>query len=144
MAFIFLFAPLLTLAKTDNQSFGGLPIIGLGLVLLCLCVTIGAVSRHPTFTAKKIGALIKVLGLSHLEEKMVQRAERFLSGLTVFRSVRRTLISLIQTVCIWGISGITFWSTLIAFDLHEPGFSVHCWSKVLNQWRLLSHLLLDI
>lgn len=122
VAFIFLFAPLIALSQTGT-SLGGLPILGLGLLLFCLCMTIGTVARYPTFFAKKVGTVVKVLGMPHLEIKMVQRTERFLSGLIVFQSIRRTTITLFQTVCLWSISGITFWVSLVAFNLLEPGFT---------------------
>ena len=123
VAFVFLFTPLLTISTDQNGAFGGLPLVGLGLCLLFLCVGIGTAAHHPKHIAHIVGAITKRIGMQHLETQMEERALRFLSGLTIFQSWQRTAIALLQTLCIWSISGITFWATLMAFNLQPPGFS---------------------
>ena len=123
VAFIFLFMPLLSIAQTTHSRLNSLPVLGLGLFLLFLCLSIGGAARYPQSIAKTVGMITKKIGFRHLETQMAQRTTRFLSGLTIFQSFPRTLLALFQTIGIWSISGITFWATLNAFNIPTPGFS---------------------
>ena len=123
VAFIFLFTPLLTLSTSSNEGLNSLPMVGLGLFLLSLCLTIGAIARYPKQVSQMVGTITKGMGFRHLDTQMEQRTARFLSGLTIFQSFRRTTTAFLQTIGIWSISGITFWSALHAFNLQLPGFT---------------------
>lgn len=123
VAFIFLFSPLLTISSMSNGGLNRLPLVGLGLLLLILCLSIGIAARYPKPIAHIVGTITQRLGLSNRANQMEERSLRFLSGLTIFKSWQRTAIALLQTIGIWSISGITFWATLTAFNLQSPGLT---------------------
>lgn len=66
--------------------------------------------------------LCQQLNLQRLQPQMVNSLDRFLQGLRALNHPQRSLIVLMVTAIGWGLNAMTYWTGLLAFGIHTPGF----------------------
>ena len=123
VAFVFLLLPLFIKVDFNHHFPSGLPILGLGLILLALFSIFYLSTRYSKRTVSYIKTTLKAIGFTKFSESMASRVERILNGLSIFQSPKDLAIAMLQTIAIWTVSGVTFWTTLMAFEIYTPGFS---------------------
>ncbi len=123
VAFILLLTPLLFLTSAQQTHLTTLPIAWLGVALIILWIIFSLAARHPHKVANVIGGATGKLGLGRFRAAIVKIVATLLTGLEVLCYPRLTIIAVLYTFGIWGLSGITFWTALIAFNITTPGFT---------------------
>lgn len=121
VAFILLLTPLLFSTSAQQTHFATLPIVWLGVALIILWMIFSIAAKYPQQVAKIVGDTIGKVGLGRFRVSIVKIVATLLTGLEVLCYPRRTIIAVLYTFGIWGLSGITFWTALIAFDITTPG-----------------------
>lgn len=122
VVFIFLLVPLWLGVLPEHPALAdlGLSTIG-GIILVAwLILLIGA--QKPKDIAHYLGVVASRVGLGRFQIKITDWVCKFLQGLGALRSPVQSLIALGQTIIIWLLNGITYWTALVAFGIVKPGF----------------------
>ena len=122
VAFLFLLAPLIVPNPNYSINLSHLPLPLLGGILLVLCGGFWLAAQYPDSLLKGVDRLASLTGWQGLRLRLVALVKTLLEGLAVLRHPRPTLIAVVDTLCLWSLSGITFWSILMAFNLRTPGY----------------------
>ncbi len=122
MVFLFLLLPIWMGALPLHSSLSSLPLgwIGAAIVLLWATFVIGA--SFPKPIAQVVGSLCQFVGLGKFKASVTSALTSFLEGLTALKQPQRSSMAFLQTVMVWLLNGITYWSGLVAFGLTAPGF----------------------
>lgn len=121
IAFLFLLTPLLPVTQSHHAGLGSLPLGWIGGVLVVVCAAFLVAARWPDEIAQFAGRVSRLIGLGRWTHQIVATLRAVLSGLDALQYPRRGITAVIQTVCIWSLTGITYWSVMIAFGITSPG-----------------------
>jgi uncharacterized protein (TIRG00374 family) len=121
VVFIFLLLPIWLKALPIGSNLSSLPIGWLGSVIVLAWAMLIAGASFPDRIANISGAIAQVCGLGRFKFRVVSLVTGFLSGLKALRQPQRSLIALLETILIWGLNAITYWTGLIALGVMEPG-----------------------
>lgn len=123
IAFILLLSPLLVTTKSQHTGlFATLPITWIALVLVVVSAAFLVAARWSEKIAKIVGSISRMIGFGHWTPRILTAVRGLLSGLDALRYPGRCLTAILQTFCIWGLMGITFWTVMIAFGIVSPGY----------------------
>lgn len=120
---LFLLAPLVMVDRLGTVDLGALR---LGWLLAAFIVAGGAVlagARWPAPIAEFVGALARALRLGRWAPRIVSSVRSLLSGLDALRDPRRSMTAMAESVGMWGLITVTYWSTMLAFDIASPGLT---------------------
>lgn len=122
IVFLFLLLPIWFGQLPHHSNFSQLPIgwIGSVIVMIWIAFLIGA--SYPNQITNLAEHISKIIGLGRFRTQITSAISGFLSGLTALKQPRRSFTALLETVLVWGLNGITYWSGLIAFGILAPGF----------------------
>lgn len=113
--------------RQGTQSVtGGLEGAGLdwvGVVLLAMCGGMFGVIVLSERIVALVETLCRNLKLGRFSSPIVDGVKALLVGLAVLRSPQRACVLLLETVAIVGLSVLTFWAAMFAFEISSPGFS---------------------
>ncbi len=129
VVFLFLLLPLWVGALPTHASLSGLPLGWIGAVIVLLWATFVLGASFPGQIAQGVGSVIQAVGLGRFKARLTSGIVGFLEGLSVLRQPQRSLIAVLETVAVWGLNGVTYWSGLVAFGLVAPGF----WGALFTQ-----------
>lgn len=122
VAFLFLLAPLIVPNPDHSINLSRLPLPLLGGILAILGGGFLLAAHYPGSLLQAVDRLARLTGWEGLRVKLVAVVKTLLEGLVVLRYPRLTLIAIVDTLCLWSLSGLTFWAVLIAFNLSTPGY----------------------
>jgi glycosyltransferase 2 family protein len=101
-----------------NASFILLLSIGLlGVWILCL---VGA--RNPKHTIQRLAPILGLIQHPKLKTRLQTGLLHFLGGLTALSQPRSLSQLLLESLCVWLLNGVTYWTGLLAFAEYRPGF----------------------
>lgn len=123
VAFLLLLTPLLSLTSSSQTGLNVLPVAWLGILLVVLCVAFWVAANYEVAIARLVGSTLKVVGLGSFKLRIEAGVVSLLSGLKVLRFPKRAAMAVADTLLLWSLSGVTFWTALIAFNIAEPGLS---------------------
>jgi uncharacterized protein (TIRG00374 family) len=120
---LFLLAPFLgeIVSETAGGTLGALHLGSAVSAIAVLCLALFVAASWPQSIAVLAGRGAKVVGLSAFTPRIEAGVRGLLSGLAAFRNPIRTLIALLETVCIWCLTAITYWSGMVSFGISSPG-----------------------
>ena len=119
---VFLLIPLWIGAVPKDSGINGFSIGLLAAALVIVWLTCLITASFPEKMARLAGIVSQKIGLGHFQLKIESSFLRFMGGLSALRQPNRSIIALIETFCIWGLNGITYWTGLVAFGIAPPGF----------------------
>jgi uncharacterized protein (TIRG00374 family) len=99
-----------------------LPLIWIGAGLAFICFTLWIAAGFTEKITRLVGMVSRVIGLGRFQARIVASITDLLGGLGVLRQPKRLLAALTQTFLIWGLTGLTYWLGLVAFEIETPGF----------------------
>jgi hypothetical protein len=122
VVFILLLLPIWLGVLPNHPSLMSLPLgwIGIAIVAAWLFFVIGA--SLPKQIASLLGRSLLRVGLGKFQQPLEARTIAFLNGLGALRQPTRTLRAILETLLIWLLNGVTYWTGFIAFDMLKPGF----------------------
>jgi glycosyltransferase 2 family protein len=121
VAFTLLLCPLFFPSPGTATSIHSLPLGGLGAIIAGGGLVLYAAACRSEWVLNALGWLLTKLRLTRLKPPTLRIVGGLLKGLDCLRSPQRLAIAVLQSFMVWGLSGITFLATLIAFDLPQPG-----------------------
>lgn len=127
VAFLLLLTALLAITQAGNSggvetlSFASLPVGWITLVLAIACVIFLSAARWPSAIAEFVGKVSRVIGLGRYAPRIVEIVRGLLSGLEALRYPQRGIMAVIESFCIWGMTGMTYWFLMLAFGINTPG-----------------------
>lgn len=74
----------------------------------------------PQVLVRGVTQLCQLLRLSRFQPQLVSSLQHFLEGLGALRQPRLSAIALLETLLIWGLNAVTYWTGLLAFGLVAP------------------------
>jgi glycosyltransferase 2 family protein len=119
---LFLILPLSLQAAPVIPGFNPAIIVGFcGLLMFgwMLCI-LGA--RRPQQTVRVLKPVLSLLKVSNLQNRLRVGILHFLSGLSALSQPQRCIILLLETLCVWLLNGVTYWTGLLALEQSRPGF----------------------
>jgi glycosyltransferase 2 family protein len=119
---LFLILPLSLQAVPIIPGFNPALIVGLcGLLMLgwMLCI-LG--TRCPQQTVRVLKPVLSLLKVPNLQNRLQVGILNFLSGLSALSQPQHCIILLLETLCVWLLNGVTYWTGLLALDQSHPGF----------------------
>ena len=122
VAFVLLLVSLLAIAKSGETNLATLPLGSIALVLVFSCVAFFLAAWYPEAIARGVAHIFAKIGLGRWSFRIVSTLRGLLTGLDALRYPGRCLTAVVETFCIWGLMGITFWFCAIAFGIISPGF----------------------
>lgn len=121
VAFLLLSIALLAVTQGGNPGFGSLPIGWIALVLAIACATFLGAARWPDAIAQFLGKTSRAVGLGRWSPRIEAIVRGLLSGLEALRYPQRGITAAIESFCIWGMTGMTYWFCMLAFGITTPG-----------------------
>jgi glycosyltransferase 2 family protein len=120
--FFLLLVPIFTQTVLMHQGVRYLSLgwLGLGIAVLTLGIWIAA--NRPKAIAQGIGTLLQRFGLRHFSFRIAAGIEALLQGLSALRDPKRCFCAILESFCIWLLTGLTYWFCLLAFDIQTPGW----------------------
>jgi uncharacterized membrane protein YbhN (UPF0104 family) len=120
---LFLLAPLLggIVSETAGGTLGALHLGSAVSAIAVLCLALFVAASWPQSIVVLAGRGTKVVGLSAFTPRIEAGVRALLSGLAAFQNPKRTLIALVETICIWTLTATTYWSGMAAFGISSPG-----------------------
>lgn len=119
---VFLLIPLWSGTIPQSSAINGFAIGGIAFVLILVWGTFLIAASFPNPVAQLAGKIAQKVGLGRFQSKIESVVVKFLGGLSALRQPKRTITALVETFCIWGLNGITYWAGLLAFGIATPGF----------------------
>jgi glycosyltransferase 2 family protein len=120
--FFLLLVPLFTQTVLTHQGARHLSLGWLGLGIAVLTLGIWNAANRPKAIAQGIGILLQRFGLKRFSSRIAAGIEALLQGLGALRHPRRCLYAILESFCIWLLTGLTYWFCLLAFDIQTPGW----------------------
>ncbi len=122
IAFILLLGSILAIAQSGTTTLAALPLKFITLVLVFFCIAFLLAAWYPEVILKLVGSICPKIGLARWRDSIVATLSSILTGLDVFKYPQRSVMAIVETFCIWGMMGATFWFCAIAFGIISPGF----------------------
>ncbi|MGB8702435.1 MAG: lysylphosphatidylglycerol synthase transmembrane domain-containing protein [Thermosynechococcaceae cyanobacterium] len=97
-------------------------VVGLWLLLMIGWVLCIGASRDPKSTAQRVIWILNRLKLSRFCAGAQTSMVHFLQGLGALGRPQRCFILFLETLGAWLLNGVTYWTGLMAFQEHGPGF----------------------
>lgn len=123
VVFVFLLVPFFLdgIGQTSGASIVYLGWIGVALAVLSGILVV--LARRPESIARLAEAVSKAVGLGHFTPPIVAGVRTILAGLGALRNPRQCIVAVVETFCIWTLTGITYWSGMVAFGITSPGIT---------------------
>ncbi|MDX2240329.1 MAG: lysylphosphatidylglycerol synthase transmembrane domain-containing protein [Leptolyngbyaceae cyanobacterium bins.302] len=121
IAFLFLFIPLLAGELANPAGLRTLPIGWIGAALAMLCVAFLVAANHPEAIAHLTATLSCKVGLERFSSRIGTAVRSILEGLAALRYPKRGIFAILESVLIWSLTALTYWTGLLAFGITSPG-----------------------
>lgn len=127
VAFLLLLIALLSVTQASHLgavqpgNFSSLPVGWIALVLAIACVIFLSAARWPLAIAEFVGKVSRVVGLGRHAPRIEAIVRSLLSGLEALRYPQRGIMAVMESFCIWGMTGMTYWFLMLAFGINTPG-----------------------
>ena len=122
VAFILLLGSILAIAQSGSTTLTDLPLEFITFVLVFFCLAFLLAAWYPKVILRIVGSICPKIGLTRWSDRIVAILGSILTGLDVFKYPQRSALAIVETFCIWGMMGATFWFCAIAFGILSPGF----------------------
>ena len=122
IAFILLLGSIAAIARSGSTIMINLPLELITFVLVFFCTAFLLAAWYPKVILRIVGRICPKIGLGRWSDSIVATIGSILTGLDVFKYPRRCLSAIVETFCIWGMMGATFWFCAIAFGIISPGY----------------------
>jgi glycosyltransferase 2 family protein len=119
---LFLVLPLSLRAVPSLSSFNASIVMLLCFGLLCAWILCLVGAKNPQRTILKLEPIFGFIHRPKLKTRLQTGLLHFLGGLTALSQPRRLSWLLLQSLCVWLLNGVTYWTGLLAFDVYRPGF----------------------
>jgi glycosyltransferase 2 family protein len=120
--FFLLLVPLFTQTTLTRHGSRHLSLGWLGLGITVLTFGIWIAANRPNAIAHRIGILLQLLGLKRFSPQITAGIESLLLGLSALRDPKQCCIAVVESLCIWLLTGFTYWFCLLAFGIQAPGW----------------------
>lgn len=122
---LFLLVPFLPGAPNQaSHGILGVPHLGwIASAILLVCAVIFAAACRPHWIEQLAERGSRAIGLGRLVPRFVAYVRPLLSGLAGLRNPRLAIVALAESLCIWALTGFTFWSGMVAFGIATSGLS---------------------
>jgi uncharacterized protein (TIRG00374 family) len=122
VVFLFLLIPLWVSVSLSHSNLSHLPLVEFGILIVVVWLAFLIGATFPDQVGRSVGWLSQSTGLKRYKPRITAIITDFLGGLSALKNPRRSLTALVETIIIWGLNSITFWTGLIAFGLASPGY----------------------
>lgn len=122
VAFILLLGSILAIAQSGITTLADLPLKFITFVLVFFCIAFLLAAWYPKVILRIVSSICPKIGLARWRDSIVATLSSILTGLDVFKYPQRSVMAIVETFCIWGMMGATFWFCAIAFGIIDPGF----------------------
>jgi glycosyltransferase 2 family protein len=122
VVFLLLLIPLWLGALPKYPGFNGFLLGWFAVALAIAWLILLIAASFPTQMVRLVGIVSKKVGLGRFQLSLEASVVRFLGGLSALRQPYRSLTAAIETICIWGLNAIAYWTGLMAFKIAAPGF----------------------
>jgi glycosyltransferase 2 family protein len=75
----------------------------------------------PDRVSRLVALTSRVVGLGRFAPRLQAATQSLLRGLEVLRRPTRGLSALAQSIVLWGLTAVTYWSGMLAFGISGPG-----------------------
>lgn len=127
VAFLLLLIALLSVTQASHLeavqpgNFASLPVGWITLVLAIACIAFLSAARWPLEIAEFTGKVSRFVGLGRYAPRIEAIVRGLLSGLEALRYPQRGITAVVESFCIWGMTGMTYWFCMLAFGITTPG-----------------------
>ncbi len=119
---LFLGLPLSLRAVPFLSSLNASIVMLLCFGLLCAWVLCLLGAKDPKRTILELEPIFQLIKAPKLRTRFQTGLVHFLGGLTALSQPRRLSWLLLQSLCVWLLNGMTYWTGLLAFEVYRPGF----------------------
>lgn len=109
--------------QPDHGDLDALQLVSIAVALFVVCGGIFAAGSQSDRIASLVQKMCAGLGLGRFSPRIVDGVRALIAGLGALRSPRRAATALGETVLLWGLSGLMFWTGMLAFGITSPGFA---------------------
>lgn len=118
---LFLLTPLLTVDQLGGVDVGALRLGWIMAALILACGALLVATRWPASIAQSVGGLARAFRLGRFAPRIVVSVRSLLSGLDALRNPRRSITAMAESICMWGLTMLTYWAAMLAFGITSPG-----------------------
>jgi len=108
---------------TDVPALHLLPIGWLALTIVILSFAFTLAAHRPELLTHWVSRWTRAVGLGRFIPQTESTLRSLLSGVSVFRSPRRTTQALAETVVMWGLVTLAYWCWMAAFGINSLGWT---------------------
>lgn len=119
---LFLVLPLSLQVVPSLSSLNASIVMLLCFGLLCLWVLCLVGANDPKRTILNLDFIFRLIRRPKLKTRLQTGLLHFLSGLTALSQPRQLSRLLLESLGVWLLNGVTYWTGLLAFDAYRPGF----------------------
>ena len=122
VVFLFLLIPLCFTGLSSSSNLANFPLTQLGTLITLIWLAFMVAASYPNQIVHLVKLFSRKTGLIRFESRFTSITTAFLDGLSALKHPKVSLTALVETMTIWSLNAITFWTGLIAFDILRPGF----------------------
>jgi glycosyltransferase 2 family protein len=119
---LFLVLPLSIKVVPSLSTFNGAAVTFLSLGLLCFWGLCFFGAKDPKRTVLKLDPVFQLIHRPKLKDRIQTGLLHFLGGLTALSQPWQFARLLLESLCVWLLNGVTYWTGLLAFEIYRPGF----------------------
>ncbi|WP_265263686.1 lysylphosphatidylglycerol synthase transmembrane domain-containing protein [Spirulina subsalsa] len=120
VAFILLLLSLWSISQQGVEGLENIPVGWIALPLIGLCTGFFLAAWCPHWIIKILQQMLRVLPGASWKNTLLTIVKSILEGLEALRYPRRMFIALLETFGVWGLTGITYWGLMQAFEIRQP------------------------
>ncbi|WP_017305375.1 lysylphosphatidylglycerol synthase transmembrane domain-containing protein [Spirulina subsalsa] len=120
VAFILLLLALWSISQQGVEGVENIPVGWIALPLIGLGTGFFLAAWCPHWMLKILQHVLRVLPGARWKNTLLTIVQSILEGLEALRYPRRTFLALLETFGVWGLTGITYWGLMQAFEIHQP------------------------
>ena len=119
---LFLVVPLSFKAVPSLSTFNASVVLLLSFGLLCFWGFCLVAAKDPKRTILRLDPVFQLIHRPKLKTQIQTGLLHFLGGLTALSQPWQLVRLLLESLCVWLLNGVTYWTGLLAFEVYRPGF----------------------
>jgi glycosyltransferase 2 family protein len=119
---LFLVLPLSIKVVPSLSTFNASVVTLLSFGLLCFWGLCFVGAKKTKRTIQKLDPIFQIIHRPKLKARIQTGLLHFLGGLTALSQPQQFARLLIESLCVWLLNGVTYWTGLLAFEIYRPGF----------------------
>jgi glycosyltransferase 2 family protein len=119
---LFLVLPLSLRAVPSLSGFNASLVLLLSVGLLCVWLLCFVGARNPGHTLQRLDPILGLIQQPKLKTRLKTGLLHFLGGLTALSQPWSLSRLLLESLCVWLLNAVTYWTGLLAFEIYRPGF----------------------